>query len=70
MSAKIICDVCGEVIESTDAVTVFRMWNFTCASTVTTEGLSHFAHDEDYYLCDRCFENMTDCFEELKVVDA
>lgn len=66
MSAKIICDVCGDVIESTDAVTVFRMWNFQLVSAMTCDGLSHVAHDEDYYLCDRCFENVADCVGEMR----
>ena len=66
MSAKIICDVCGEVIGGTDGMTVFRMWNVEYASVVPTEGLSHVAHDDDYYLCDRCFERVEDCVEEMK----
>ena len=66
MSAKIICDVCGETIDNTEAVNVFRMWNAFSVYVVTNEGLSHVASDDDFYLCDRCFERVTDCVEELK----
>lgn len=66
MSAKIICDVCGEVIGGIDGMTVFRMWNFQLVSAMTNEGLSHVAHDDDFYLCDRCFERVADCVEEVK----
>lgn len=66
MSAKIICDVCGDVISDTNAINVFRMWNLPIVSVVTSEGLSHVAYDDDYYLCDRCFNSLMDCVEEMK----
>ncbi len=66
MSVKIVCDVCGEVIADTNPINVFRMWNFPIVSAVTTEGLSHAAYDDDYYLCDRCFNDLMDHVEEMK----
>lgn len=66
MSVKIICDVCGEVIGDTNPINVFRMWNLPIVSEVTTVGLSHIAYDDDYYLCDRCFNSVMDSVEELK----
>lgn len=66
MSVKIICDVCGDVISDTNSINIFRMWNLSVVSVVTTEGLSHVAYDDDYYLCDRCFNSLMDCVEEMK----
>lgn len=66
MSVKIICDVCGEVIADTDSLTVFRMWNVPIAHVATDEGLSHIAYDDDFYLCNRCFNSLMDCVEEMK----
>ena len=69
MSVKIICDVCGEVIGDTDALNVFRMWNIPIAPVVTSEGLSHISYDDDFYLCNRCFDSLMDYIEELKKHD-
>lgn len=66
MSFKITCDVCGDVIPETGAVNVFRMFNVNAALMVLNHGISHFASDEDYYICDRCFKRMVDCVEEMK----
>jgi len=66
MSAKIICDICGEVIGDTDGLTVFRMWSIPISHVATDEGLSHIAYDDDYYLCDHCFNDLMDHIEEMK----
>lgn len=66
MSVKIICDVCGEVIGDTNPINVFRMWSIPISHVATDEGLSHIAYDDDYYLCDRCFNDLMDHVEEMK----
>jgi hypothetical protein len=69
MSVKIICDVCGEVIGDIDTINVFRMWNIPIAHVMADEGLSHIGYDDDFYLCNRCFNNLMDSIEELRKHD-
>lgn len=58
MSVKFTCDVCGVEINGSESVSVFRMWNLPRADAIAVSGLPGLAFDEDFHLCDECFESM------------
>lgn len=58
MSVKFTCDVCGIEINGSESVNVLRMWNLPRADAIAVSGLPGIAFDEDFHLCDECFENV------------
>lgn len=70
MSVKIICDVCGQIIPDVAPVNVFRMWNISAAVHVADNGLRHITIDQDYYICDRCFEQLSEFAEQMRKADS
>lgn len=58
MCVNISCDKCGSQIGNLESVNVFRMWNIKIACEIPCEGLSHIPFDEDFYICDECFEKL------------
>ena len=57
MSVNVTCDVCGMPIGGSESVNVFRMWNLARADMLGIIG-ANFASDDDFYLCDECFEKI------------
>ena len=58
MGGKFTCDKCGSKIGYTEPVNVFRMWNIVAALEVPAKGLSRIPFDEDFYICDKCYEKL------------
>lgn len=57
MSVNVTRDVCGMPICGSESVNVFRMWNLTLADMLGIIG-ADFASDDDFFLCDECFEKI------------
>jgi len=58
MSSKFFCDKCGVQIGNTEPVNVFRMWNLMAACEIPNIGLANIPFDDDFYICDECFEKL------------
>lgn len=63
------CDLCGVPISQTETLNVFRAWHGVYIVEITNNGLSSTPYDEDYYVCDNCFEKLYDNCVRIKAVD-
>ena len=52
------CDKCRKRINSNESANVFRMWDLTRVDTLSTYRLEAIAFDDDYIICDECFEKL------------
>lgn len=59
------CDRCHKEIDDGEYANVFRMWNLPRADTLETYDLAGIAYDQDFLICDECFEKLDDFMEKV-----
>lgn len=58
------CDRCHKEIDGGEYANVFRMWNLTRADALGIYELASIAFDQDFLVCDECFEKLCDFMDK------
>lgn len=70
MSMEIKCDLCGMQIGATETCNAIRMWNGVRSVQIEDAGLRGIPFDEDFFICDECFDKAYELLLKIKAVDA